>query len=154
MDAGDVDDAAMPAAAFQAADEFAAAVERAEQVDAQLVFPVLRIGVAHRHVAGAGRRGVDQQGRRAQLPADLLEHLRHRLRMALVELQQRRTPPLRLDLAAGVQRALAVVQIGHRDIRPLAGEGDGDGLADAGIGAGDQCDLVEQLMAVHISPPS
>ena len=54
------------------------------------------------------------------------------------------------DEPHGLLGVLVFVQIGNQHVRALAGEGQGDGAADARVRAGDERDAVPQLFAADI----
>src|SRR5690606_2466739 len=54
------------------------------------------------------------------------------------------------DHLRGVLGVLVFVLVDDGDVRPLAGEGDGRGAADAGVAAGDDRDLAQELAAAAV----
>ena len=147
---GDVDDLAAASRLQPKLDEPAAAKERAVEVGADRPVPHVGGQLAHVLARRVDTGVVHQDVDTAERTDGLFEQRRHLILVADVDLHDRGPPSDLLDAPAGLVGAVGVVQVGDDDTGPFTGERDGDGLADAGVRAGDEGGLALESWCGHV----
>jgi len=135
-----------------AAERLAAAVERAEQVDFDDPAPRRRIALPAVRARAVDAGIVDQHVQPAPGRTDVIEHLRHLVWVADIGVERERVTALVPNLPGDSLRCFGVDDVVHGNLRPGIGQGQGDHLADAGIGAGDQRPNAGEL-DLHLGSP-